>query len=390
MLSLISMRRRAVALTLTCLAFGPAPARGAWPTETVATQTTGSTTAAIPMALAYRRGPFGGGAPQERIVIAYRNLAAQDLMVASRESTGLWTQTAVESSGDTGHDPDVAIDSSGYPHVVHYDSTNKRYRYARRSGTIGNCGPHFTWNCETIPVPAGYYLGSTAKIVIAADDRIHVAFRAATDNGYRFGYVSRLPGQAWSSVEWVLPPVATPAAALLSIGLDSANSPHLAFLGPSANAYQAFHWARRVSGSWVTEAAPGSWIHGGRMAIASNGHPRACLNFSPVLQNGTPPSVHRGVRNSDGTWTISLHIDDGGFCDIAVWGTQNYRRIVHSSASTGLVYFSQEMPLNPGTYFTLETVWAGTNPDMALDYQGKALVAFSYPGTGTVFFSRQP
>ncbi len=204
----------ALRATFAAAMFYPTAISAAWPTETIATQTTASSDQPIPVALAYRRGLFGGRIFQERVFVAYHHIANRDLVIAARDANGLWSQSVVESAGETGFEPDIAVDSAGNPHSVHFDFSNKRLRYVKRVGSGGNCGPQLAWSCETLPSPPGFYLGSTAKILIASDGKIHVAFRAASDSaGVRFGYLSRTPGQPWSAVEWVVPSIVTPTAA---------------------------------------------------------------------------------------------------------------------------------------------------------------------------------
>ena len=61
--------------------------------------------------------------------IAYYDESAGDLKVATYDAGG-WTLLDVDTAGDVGRAPSIAVDATGLVHVSYYDVTNGALKYA--------------------------------------------------------------------------------------------------------------------------------------------------------------------------------------------------------------------------------------------------------------------
>ena len=82
---------------------------------------------------------------------------------------GVWNTQTIDSQGNVGVFPSIALDSQGSLHVSYCDQDNSRIKYA--TSTSGNAG---TWQISTIQsVESGC---STTSIAVDSKDQIHIAY----------------------------------------------------------------------------------------------------------------------------------------------------------------------------------------------------------------------
>ena len=91
-----------------------------------------------------------------------------------------WNIETVDSGGDVGLSPSLALDSSGNPHISYTDYTNKNLKYARWSGSA--------WSIEVVDA-MGDTVGLTS-IALDSEDRPHISYYDATNKNLKYATTS--------------------------------------------------------------------------------------------------------------------------------------------------------------------------------------------------------
>ncbi|MEC7167493.1 MAG: thrombospondin type 3 repeat-containing protein [Candidatus Thermoplasmatota archaeon] len=107
----------------------------------------------------------------------------EDLRYSVGVPNGAWTTTVVDSSGDTGRDPSIAIDAAGDPHIVYRSWSGWKFKYA----TLNPSSP--SWQVSTIesvPGSIGDGTGESNSIIIDDGGTIHVAYSDETNGVLRY------------------------------------------------------------------------------------------------------------------------------------------------------------------------------------------------------------
>ena len=106
----------------------------------------------------------------------------EDLRYSVGVPNGAWTTTVVDSSGDTGRNPSIAIDAAGDPHIVYRSWSGWKLKYA----TLNPSSPN--WQISTIENGGslGDGTGESNSIVIDDEGTIHVAYTDETNGVLRY------------------------------------------------------------------------------------------------------------------------------------------------------------------------------------------------------------
>mgnify|MGYP000260782142 CR=1 FL=1 len=108
--------------------------------------------------------------------ICYYVEATKDLKYAKGTWSGsniTWEKRTVDSDNQVGLFNDIAVDSYGNPHIVYFDDTLKKVKYAK--GTWS--GSNITWNIQQIASCYGNGWGSRfASIVLDSAGKPHISF----------------------------------------------------------------------------------------------------------------------------------------------------------------------------------------------------------------------
>ncbi|MEC7484709.1 MAG: thrombospondin type 3 repeat-containing protein, partial [Candidatus Thermoplasmatota archaeon] len=113
--------------------------------------------------------------------IAHYDSDNDDLRYSTGIPNGAWNTDVVDSSGDTGRNPSIAIDAAGDPHIVYRSWNGWKLKYA----TLNPSSPN--WQVSTIESggSVGDGTGESNSIVIG-DGTIHVAYTDETNGVLRY------------------------------------------------------------------------------------------------------------------------------------------------------------------------------------------------------------
>jgi|GEM_PF-5193252 len=187
-----------------------------------------------------------GPSPAYTPNITYYDEMNADLKFAWYQ-TGLpggWRTETVDHIGEVGEYCSVAVDSSGYAHVVYHDETDNALNYAWKNAS--------GWHLETVDrIPAGESgtCGIQTSITLDDNDRPHVGYHR-TDAQSNIWYAHRGGGGTWT-VEPV--PVPAPGSAVLSsIAMDRYfDIPCIAYLSAISG---QLYFIRRPASGWLGSA----------------------------------------------------------------------------------------------------------------------------------------
>ena len=113
----------------------------------------------------------------------YDNLDAnKDLRYSTGVPNGAWTTTVVDSSGDTGRNPSIAIDAAGDPHIVYRSWNGWKFKYA----TLNPSSPN--WQVSTIEAGGsiGDGTGESNSLIIDDEGMMHVAYTDETNGVLKY------------------------------------------------------------------------------------------------------------------------------------------------------------------------------------------------------------
>jgi len=259
--------------------------------------------------------------------VAYRQDGPQfqKSVVVAYPSGGAWIAETIESVYNTDEIsiPKIAIDAQGMPHVTYFESFTDapyRYRYAHRvaEGT-GNCG-NARWRCLDLPLPSTGYANYDSFIATGSDGTVHFIYGWFYPNAHLI-YARVNSNGTWSATG--LPFGEAPA----SLTVDSANSPHLAWLS-SNNTGGPAGWEFHTSTGWGAESFGSAQFIAADLKLYADS-PKAC--YTTVLNSPDYPSDSRAVglaeRSSSGQWILTAvgiarrHADVSEGCTLSLGST---------------------------------------------------------------------
>lgn len=220
--------------------------------------------------------------------IVYRRTPANDLMFARRGNNG-WAIQTVESMGNVGYYPQVALDGSGKAHIAYLHSLTDKYpnelKYAHQ--TSGG------WQRELIATEVANYIVGFA---VEANGRPHVVYRKYVEDGDDVTYYAYRTAAGWQRE--VLE-AKDGYGYYTSLAVDAQGRPHVTYVNYS-NAVDEVIYAYRDSSGWHKEKVDSS-------------NDLIPLSTSLALaQNGSPRLVYSWI---DGRWVMITYAyrDAGGW-----------------------------------------------------------------------------
>jgi len=186
--------------------------------------------------------------PEGNPAISYGDGDHNGMLMYTHRSGGWITETVADKSriGDLGYHSSLVIDSAGTPHIS-YNNGKGEYdtmlMYATKNGT--------GWTSVT---PDPKILGYDSSMVLDASGLPHIAFRNGMDSGY-IAYASEDSSGKWdtnmvANRDGKGGDMAKDAGCDMSLALDSAGNPHIAYYNELRKELMYSSWDGK---EWVTE-----------------------------------------------------------------------------------------------------------------------------------------
>lgn len=270
---------------------------------------------------------------------------AQPVKYSSVNNT-TWVTETVDSGGDVGRHPSLALDSAGLPHIAYHDVTNDSVKYATLSGT--------TWVSETVKESA-----LIPSLALDGSDTPHVAYtKRAPEVHYAV-----LSGTEWvtDTVDW--------AAAAPSLALDSSGNPHVAYCDvrplPPAGPGEGLKYAY-----WMGD----DWSRGGVDAVGCDQAPSLTLDSLDIPHIAYHDAISDSVKYAvlSGTAWLSETVKESALTPSLALDGSDTPHIAYTKRAPEVHY-----AVLSGTKWITDIVdWAAADPSLWLDSSGHPHIAY--------------
>jgi len=178
-----------------------------------------------------------------------------------------WHVEAVDSGGDVGLYPSLALDAAGHPHISYLDWTNKVLKYAYYDGS--------SWLVEPVP-GAGYIGGGATSLVLDNQGWPHIAY-CAGEEGYNYCIELRY---AWRDVTTWYTDTVDGGSTIgdgsgASLVLDVAGQPHIAYNGCNGLCYASYDGT-----AWITQTVMPSGHGVGAISLVLDAAGRPHISYA--------------------------------------------------------------------------------------------------------------
>ena len=194
--------------------------------------------------------------------IAYYDIAGGNLKYSSHSYNGInstaeWVTSTIDSTGDVGYRPAVAIDSKNIPHIIYFDNTNSGLKYSSYTGTA--------WSTSVLDSSVKTGLDAHCDIAIDGNDNPHVVYADSATQYLKYLYYN---GSAWQDGTIIKNFYVDGSVSLV---LSTANMPCIAFTTSGTGIYIS-----SGSGTWNYAYIGFEDSKGRKMSLAldNNGYPR--------------------------------------------------------------------------------------------------------------------
>jgi len=322
---------------------------------------------------------------------------------ASAAANAPWFNIEVDTPGNTGQHPSIAIDpATGRIYISYYDATTKNLRLAmsRFSGSGGNCGPGNSWTCQT--VDDTYGVGQFSSIAVnPSTGGIGIAYYDATNGQLKYAHGEICAICPWS-IDIIDKPIAFPLDNMgkyASIKFDKFGNPSIAYYFEITSGVDSLMVASYVGGNadcgsgtakgWLCSTIQSGEGVGQYASLALDGSDRPRIAYYHGGNDALMYAYHNGV-----SWTIreilpttsgqyaSLYVDvdNGDLPHIAHYDSSNgnleYAVYVGSGGNCG---FNNSATKFEWQCIEIESVGTSTHPkgvSLAVDAAGYPIIAY--------------
>lgn len=193
--------------------------------------------------------------------------------LSASNAFGAWTIETVDDAVWTGEYTSIAVDSSGYAHIIYHD----QYKYLWYAhNTLGDWSLTL-WDWD---------VGSEKSIVADSSDHLHMCYGK---QGVGLLYATNASGA------WVTETVDSSAGDMRSLAVDFNGYAHLSYRDISFG----LKYATNASGSWAIETVGSNSIVYNSIAVDSNGH--AHISYQD-WNDGDENLMY--ATNASGLWVV--------------------------------------------------------------------------------------
>jgi PKD repeat protein len=257
-----------------------------------------------------------------------------------------WYIQTVDSTGNVGHNPSLALDSNSNPSISYYDATNEDLKYAQRTSS--------GW--VTAIVDDTGNVGSYSSLALDSSDNPHITYYDAANHNLKY---------AWSSVPlfWAKEIVDQTTAIVFppSLALDSNGTPRIGYWDELS---RNLKYAQRTSSGWVTAIVDETSGWYSSLALDSSDNPHityynpakkdlryfsgqaAAPTGSIVINNGDAYTTNLNVTltltyTAYGSTTTNIRLSNDGIWDTEAWEapTASKTWLLPSGHGTRTVYY---------------------------------------------------
>lgn len=211
-----------------------------------------------------------------------------------------WVNAEVDTVGDVGLYPAVAVDGAGDAHIAYYDASLDELKYATNASGA--------WVAEVIDADVGWdaiaysinYSAPFASIAADSAGKAHVSYYDAVDQEIRFA--TNASG-AWISelIEGTGPVSGADVGIIPSLALDGDDHAHVGYCQALAGGYTGpVRYATNAGGGWVIQTAVASgalYPAGLALALGDDGSVHIAYAYE-----ATPYQGIAYVTNATGPW----------------------------------------------------------------------------------------
>jgi len=248
----------------------------------------------------------------DKVHISYRDDSYNTLKYATNVS-GSWSTYTVDNSVIVGDNiTSIAVDSDNKAHIAYHENTNVDLRYATNvSGA---------WNI--ISVDTAGWVGNDPAIAVDLQGKVHISYTRYGLGAGGLRYATN------SSGDWELYTVDDGGSGT-SIAVGSDNNVHISYAQYNYP-YEFLKCVTGAPGSWtiirldtLEEESPFDWVSflDTDVALSSNEKIHLCYYSKIELQSGSEEGFLRYVTNESGAWEYTT-IDTGGmvgqWCSLAM------------------------------------------------------------------------
>jgi hypothetical protein len=269
-----------------------------------------------------------------------------DLKYAYKDANG-WHTLTVDSAGDVGYYTAIALDSSGYPHISYMDYGNKDLKYAYKDAN--------GWHIETI----GSAELDDTSIALDSDGYPHISYygwpTTSHDGGLRYSYKD---ANGWHTLTV---DSRDAVGGYSSIALDSSGYPHISYFDDNSDDLK---YAYKDASGWNTQTIDNAESVGYYTSIAldSTGYPHisycdlsgdADLKYAYKDASGwNTQTVDSGEYR--GAWT-SIALDGSGYPHISYMDGKNYNLMYAYKDASGWYFKTVDNARTKGTSIALDS-----------------------------------